>query len=105
MRFLLSFLALVPLIIGAGPISKFDRKAPVIFRATASMEDVERCLIDIGNYGPANVYQQADRPNVVTILWSSGSGTAVARVDLARESHGTQVASWFEKGVVEACVS
>lgn len=92
---------------GAGPISKFDAKAPIAdYVSTASLEQIERCLIDMDGWLAPNVYRQPDRSDQVTLLWIAGgslNGTAAARVDLKREAMGTHVRSWMPAKQARAC--
>ncbi|WP_176497955.1 hypothetical protein [Sphingomonas sp. HMP6] len=89
-----------------GPIGKFEAKPPFgRYDTDSAMGDVERCLINIAHYGPPAVYRQPDRPDRATIIWSSGSGTAVGRVDLARNGHGTTIVSWFDEKQVQVCLN
>jgi len=90
-----------------GPISKFDEKPPVAeYRSANSLEDIERCLIDMEGWLAPNVYRQPDRPDQVTLLWIAGgmyAGKAAARVDLVRDGTGTQVKSWMPAKQARAC--
>jgi hypothetical protein len=89
----------VPALVAAGPISKFDSKPALAdYVSAAKMEDIERCLIDMQGWLAPNVYAQPDRPDDVTMLWISGgdaAGKAAARVQLHRVSGGTHVVSWM----------
>ena len=104
MRRFISLAVICPAIATAGPISKFDAKPPTgRYETHQTLEQVERCLIDIPNYGPPNVYRQPDRPDAETLIWSSGAGVSVGRVDVARTSAGARITSWFDEKQVSAC--
>jgi hypothetical protein len=106
MKRLLVVAALVASPAHAGAISKFESK-PVAFSGTVSksLEDIERCLIDeLGKYGPANVYRQPDRPDDVTITWTSRGWTTIGRLDLKRDARGTKVTSWMEEKDIRPCL-
>jgi hypothetical protein len=106
MRRFLSLLVLVPIAAHAGPISKFDNKKPTgVYETRQTIDQVERCLIDISNYGSANVYRQSDRPGSETLIWSSGTGVSVGRVDLVKTADGAKITSWFDEKQVAACAS
>ena len=104
MRIVLALVALTSTTAWAGPISKFDSR-PIAYKALlgAKLEDVERCLIDVGKMGLANVFRQPDRPDHVTLTWSSGAGVATARVDLDRDQDGTRITSWLERKDLLPC--
>lgn len=89
----------------AGPISKFDSKPPVAdYPSAAKLEDIERCLIDIGDHGEAMVYRQPDRPDDVTVVWLLvGAGQVAGRIDLHRLPAGTRVRSWNPLRQAAAC--
>lgn len=89
-----------------GPISKFNEKQPSLaLNSPLKLEDVERCLIDMDSVYAPYVYRQPDRPDAVTIIWTSGAGASVGRVDLARAGSGTRVTSWLKMKQVEICAS
>ncbi|MFZ3484217.1 hypothetical protein [Sphingomonas sp. 3-13AW] len=91
----------------SGPLSKFDEKEPVAdYVTSASIGDVERCLIDMDGWLAPNVYRQPDRPDRVTLVWIAGgvsSGKAAARVDLTTGDKGTHVRSWMPAKQALAC--
>lgn len=94
---------------GEGPISKFDKRPPVVEQASArAMGDIERCLIDLPGIPAPNVYRQLDKPDQVTIVWvSTGqfNGTAMARADLRTVSGGgTNVRLWLKDASARACL-
>ena len=92
---------------GAGPISKFDDKAPEAeLSSSKPLGDVERCLIDLSGIPAPNVYRQPDRPDDVTLLWlanGSFNGTAIGRADLHRTPSGTRVRLWLKDKSAQAC--
>jgi hypothetical protein len=93
---------------GAGPISKFDNRPPVgEYETSRSVEEIERCLIDMDGWLAPNVYRQPDRPNEVTLLWISGgtpAGTAAARIDLRKTASGSHAKSWMPAKQALACI-
>ncbi|WP_426255812.1 hypothetical protein [Sphingomonas sp. DC2300-3] len=92
---------------GAGPLSKFDAKAPEFeMTSTKQMGDIERCLIDLNGVPAPNVYRQPDRPDDVTILWLANgafNGTALGRADLRRTPSGTTVKLWLKDKSARLC--
>lgn len=95
------------LLVGAGPISKFDDRAPVAdYVSPKALPDIERCLIDMAGWLAPNVYRQPDRPNQVTLLWiagGTGAGLAAARIDLTQTADGTKVRSWMPAKQAREC--
>jgi hypothetical protein len=89
----------------AGPLSKFtETKLGFEAQSARAIFDIERCLIDWGKYGTPMVYRQPDRPDDVTLLYNSGSGIVIGRIDLKRMQNGTIVRAWFERKEVEPCI-
>ncbi|WCT73921.1 hypothetical protein PQ455_01425 [Sphingomonas naphthae] len=107
MRTVLGLILGAGLLIGAGPISKFDDHGlSADYVSRAKLEDVERCLMDMKGWLIPNVYRQPDRPDDVMLIWIGGGlagGIAAARVDLRREIAGTHIRSWMPAKQVEAC--
>ena len=110
MRFVIAIAALVSAqsAISAGPLSKFSERSPVgDYISSRSLEDIERCLIDMDGWLAPNVYRQPDKPNEVKILWISGgmsAGLSAARVDLTKTPDGgTRVISWMPAKQAKAC--
>jgi len=104
MRTIACLIAFAPAAAIAGPISKFDARPPAaIYESTRTIEQVERCLIDVGKYGLPNIYRQPDRPDFEMLVWSSGTATAIGRVDLLRLQTGTRVTDWLDDKQVAAC--
>lgn len=87
----------------AGPISKFDERSALEYRSAASVDTIERCLIDLPAMTAPFVYKQADRPGQATIIWTGPYGQAGVRVDLRQDSAGTKVKAWALAKQVEQC--
>jgi hypothetical protein len=93
----------VPAVAVAGPVSKFDEKAPKIdVLSTASLHDVERCLIDLDGHPAPQVYRQPDRPDEVRLLWIV-QAKAVDRADLKATPQGTAVKIWTGSNQMRSC--
>ncbi|MBW6524414.1 hypothetical protein KZ810_12975 [Sphingomonas sp. RHCKR47] len=76
------------------------------YDSSATMGDAERCLIDVGDFGPPLVYRQPDRPDDVTLIWlkwGEFAGAGRGRVDLHRTATGTHVRSWMPAKQVAEC--
>ena len=83
------------LLLAAGPISKWEEKAPdVKYVSSAKVYDIERCLIDIPKVNAPLVYKQPDRAGEVTIIHTNQYGVAVARMTLSAIAGGTQILAW-----------
>lgn len=83
------------LLLAAGPISKWEAKAPDLdFNSTSQMFDIERCLIDTEKTSAPYVYRQPDRPDETTIIYTGPYGVAGARIDLRKTQAGTHVRAW-----------
>lgn len=72
--------------------------------SSKSVYDIERCLLDWGRYGFRFVYRQADRPDDVMLLFSSGTAIVTGRIDLKRVEAGPHVRSWFPRNEIEKCL-
>lgn len=86
-----------------GPISKFEKGSPsASYLSNRKLEDIERCLTDVGYPSAPLVFRQPDRPDDVTLLWTTGSAS-VGRVDLRRSGAATSVTVWMLVKVVKPC--
>lgn len=104
MRAALFLLALAPAAVLAGPISKFDNNTPSIDTISqVPLHDLERCLIDLDDHQPPQVYWQPDRPDFVRLLWVL-MGKTFDRADLERTPEGTRVRIWKGGTQAKACV-
>lgn len=104
---MVAILALAALLAGdpTGQVAKFETRPPDgQYVSNAAIGDVERCLIRTGS--PPQVYRQPDRPDDVTMVWTSAgvsAGNAAARVDLRKIAAGTLIRSWLSMKLVRAC--
>lgn len=93
-----------PAMAADGPISKFNGMKPVgEYISTATLTDIERCLIDMEGWRAPTVYRQPDRPGVATIIWPDPSGLSAARIDLTAVPRGTRIKSWMPANQARAC--
>ncbi len=90
----------------AGPISKWDARPPdENYVSSVSMYDAERCIIDTEGWSIPAVFKQADKPDLVTIVFSNPNGTTAARVDLKQEGADLRVISWKGPKSVRICAT
>lgn len=89
----------VALMLAAGPISKWDERAPDLsYASSAPIYEIERCLIDMPNAVAPSVYRQPDRPGEVTLVWPNQFGNSIGRVTLSGSDTRTAVRSWRVRG-------
>lgn len=106
MRLLLGGLALAAPAYAERPISKFDSRTPDLeMTSPKTMNEIERCLIDVDDRPAPNVYRQPDRPNEVTLIWPNQWPLTYARVDLTKTSGGTEIRSWKMGKQARECAS
>lgn len=102
--FLTMFVAVA---LSEGPVSKFnDHKVTAEYESHRTMEDVERCLIDLDGPGLPFVYRQPDRPDNTLLLWTTKgplSAPVTGRVDLRRTPGGVVVKSWIPEKWIRQC--
>lgn len=100
-------LTIAPVLLGAGPISKFDDRPPDDeYESHRKMEDIERCLIDLNGQLAPQVYRQPDRLDDVLIVWPKAgtlAGIADAKVELRRLAGTTHVRSYLKTKQLFEC--
>lgn len=87
---------LAPLLLAAGPLSKYDNDAPnLVYSTGAGIFDVERCLLDVNGTPVPHKIWQPDRPDRLTLIWLNPvSGAVSARLDVIREGDSTAITGW-----------
>lgn len=94
----------------AGPISKWDQRAPdATFTSGGAIGDIERCLIDMNGIGGIpHVFGQEDRPGQRMIVWQNDDMDTTARIDLRATQSGTLITIWKANkkngAAVKACL-
>lgn len=92
------------LLLMAGPISKFESRAPSEdYVSSANIHDAERCIIDIDGFTLPRVHKQADRPGQTTIIYTDINGISVARIDLVQTGPDLRVISWGGPKALAKC--
>ncbi|MDK2757533.1 MAG: hypothetical protein KYX66_12435 [Blastomonas fulva] len=95
---------MLPAAAAAGPISKWDDRAPEFdYVSRANLHDVERCILDANGWPLPMVYRQPDRPDSVTLMYVDGTGLAAGRIDLKVIDNILHVKAWDAPKAIIQC--